>query len=381
MSDPTTGGRPRSASDPSPSLPPMAPPSAPPPPPSTAPVLHPEAPSPPRSRRGAHVLSVMAGLLVTPMGIAALAGGSHGISHALARSQDPTTAALVAVGAGVLLLGIVAASAAGSSLGALVGGTLFGVGLGLAFLLEHASTRDAVRSAVGPAEDLIGPGVRLGLVELGRTGQLLLLGLTLALVGLAVHLARRGGRRAERVEARLAAAQSVAQAPTPPRSRLVAHVIAAAAGLLATPVALGLLATEIGRLRNDLAPSHTLVDLLLGAAGVGALVLAGVVLAAGWSSFGLAAGGTLWGVVPGMLGVLDPASTEGGPAAVLTWVGEMAGPSALLGVELLATRGTLLAWGVVAALGGLAAHAARLDGARRERVEITLAAASAPTRA
>lgn len=352
------------------------PPAAVPPTPPGAPVRHPVAPAPPRSRLGAHLVSVLAGLVLTPFGLAVLGAGAYASAAAAAAGDEPSAVAVTALVGGAVVLGLVAATAAASGLGPLVGGVVFGLAPGLAFVLNPASLTTTTTSLLEPAEPLAPESVRLGIAELGRTGQMLLLGLTLVLIGLAGHLARRGGKRAERIEAHLAAAQRPPDVPTPPRTRRAAHLTGIALGLLATPVALALVAGSVGQfVAADGDQERSLATVLISPAAIGAVVLAGVVLAAGWSSFGLIAGGVVWGLVPGVIGILEP-TAEGGVEAVLAWFGRLAGPAAQDGLEALTTGGGLLAWGAIAVFGGLGVHAARRDGTRRERAELAVQRAS-----
>lgn len=354
------------------------PPSATPPTPGRPPT----APTPPRSRLGAHLLSLFAGLVLTPVGIVLLAAGAAGIADALARAQEPATTALVLAAGGGLFLGVVALVASGSALGPLVGGGVFALAPGVGFIVANEAMTDLTRAALDPIRPVTGRALGDGAVLLGSSGALAVLGLTIVLVGVAAHVARRSGRRTERAEAALARAargpapgpaQPLA-APTPPRSRVLAHVLAAAGGFLVTPLALALVAAGSVDLSMAVVEGTGLdVDLLFSPAAVGTILLAVVVLSAGWSSLGLGLGGVFLGIVPGVVGLLSPEATHRGVGALLENAGQLFDPDAAAGLYLFTTLGVLLAWGLVAALGAIGVHGARRDGRQRERLEILVA--------
>ncbi len=346
-------------------------------PPTGAPITAPPRPVPPRSRRGAHILSVLAGLVLTPVGLVALAAGAHGSASALGEAQEPSAVTLTIIGFGAAMLGIVAVAAAGSTLGPLVGGALYAVAPGIGFVLAPETISAQTESLLEPLRTFTGDGLTEGALILGGTGALLLLGLALVLVGVAAHVARRFGRRAERTETSRVQAGTDA-APTPPRSRLVPHAVAIGIGLVLTPLALALVAAgsvdiAVAASGGEAAPPGTLVWPW----AVGTVLLAVVVLSAGWSSAGLLLGATAFGVVPGALGLLSSDRTEHGVSAFLAWVGDVVDPDAAAGLYALTTLGVLLTWGVIGVAGALGAHLARRDGRRRERAEIAVAGANA----
>jgi hypothetical protein len=340
---------------------------------------------PPRSRIGAHVVSVLVGLLLTPVALAALALGADAVASALGSGHSASPLAVAAAVLGALLLGVVALTGALSTLGPILGGALYGVVPGLGFLLDPTSIEDVTAALVEPSEAVLGDRLLGGALTLGRTGTLLALGLTLVLVGVAGHLARRAGRRAERAEALLApepyptpgpqpggAAPIVP--PTPPRSRVRAHTVATTVAVVLTPVGLVLLAA--GAVDLTVATADGLPpDLahVLWPWGCGLVILCGVVLSAAWSTLGLLVAGSVFAVVPGLVGLFWPAWTDRGLGAFLTRVGELVDPDAAAGLYALATLGILLAWGAVATAGAAGVHGARRDGRRRERAEIAVA--------
>src|SRR5690606_10317787 len=99
-------------------------------------------------------------------------------------------------------LALVATSVRLSSLGAQLGGGLWGLGVGGYLLLRTESL---------PGLEALGlDAVAAGAVDLARTGFLPVLGALLLAGGLAAHEARRAGRRQERTEIAL---ERVASAP------------------------------------------------------------------------------------------------------------------------------------------------------------------------
>lgn len=357
---------------------PGVPPGSDPPGPPRPPVTHPAAPTPPRSRAGAHVLSLFAGLVLTPVGLACLAGGARAIDAARADEQDPSLAALVAVLAAAVILGIVAASAAGSAVGPLVGGLLYGLLPGTGFLLGPDDYAGVVESSFRPlapfgVEDLLD-----GVLILGRTASLLMLGLTLVAVGVAAVLARAAGKRTERAEARASGHPGAAPGgpPEPPRTRRLDHLVALSLGLLVTPFAVMLLASGSAELAAAAAAGDAATPaLLLGSGALGTLLLLTVVLASGWSSLGLLVAGVLWGLAPGLLGLVFPSFQTRGMGRILNELGTAIEPGSIAGLRALTTLGVLLAWGAVATFGALGVHGARVDGRRRERAEQLVRAA------
>jgi hypothetical protein len=330
------------------------------------------------------VLSLFAGVVLTPVAIALLAGGARAIAVAMAAEQDPSIGALVAVIAAASLLGIVAATTAGSAVGALVSGTAFGVAPGAGFLVAPESIARSTTQAFDPLGPIGGEHVLDGLLALGRTASLLVLGLTLVLVGVAATIARRAGKTLERDEAIAAAAAAdavspfapggrPAAVPTPPRARVVDHLVALAMGLLMTPLALVLISAGSAEVSDSIARGDAVTPgLLLGTGALGTALLVAVVLGAGWSSLGLLAGALVWGAVPGAMGLFSPLWLDRAVGGFLAGLGETLDPDSVDGLATLTELGVLLAWGAVGLLGALGVHAARRDGRRREQAEIAV---------
>ncbi|WP_127128142.1 hypothetical protein [Georgenia sp. SYP-B2076] len=315
----------------------------------------------------AHLLAVVVGLVLTPVGLLALLHGAAQTVAALGDGAGPEPLLGLAWALlGAALLGAVAAVAAvGSSLALVVGGVVWGVLPGLLggsvarLLLERA----VAGSGVGVADAVAFPA--LG-------GTLLAAGVVLTGAGLAAHLARRAGRGQERAEAELAAAdrdddsRAGTAAPVPPRSRVRAHVLGTVVAVVLTPLALILLGSAANRLmlgfmvlRDDSEPWQQ-------APLLGACVLLLVVMVLGrWSSLGPQLAGWLLCLLPGVAVALSGAvpSLRGPLETVL---GSPAGSALILG-------GALVVLGVVMVVGGAAAHFARRAGRRFERVDLALA--------
>lgn len=395
MTSPAPEERPTAPATPAPAPLPPAPAQAYTPPaaaanPGPAPVPAALVPVPPRSRIGAHVLSVLVGLVLTPVALGLLASGAQGVVGALEEAGQAAVPSIASAAVGALLLGVVAVTAAGSTLGPMIGGALYGVAPGIGFLVSPETITDQTSTALDQVEPVTGTGLTTGALILGSTGSLVVLGLSLVLVGVATHLARRAGKRSERVEAALVAASQPdpTQAggapivpPTPPHSRVAAHLGSAALGLLVTPVGLALVAAGA----VDLALAYADVEqpapgALIWPWGVGLVLVALVVVSAGWSSLGLLVGGALFGLLPGALGLVTPDWADRGIARVMTWLGDAVDPDAGAGLYALVTTGIILAWGAIATFGAIGAHAARKDGRRRERAELAVARGAAAAR-
>ena len=325
----------------------------------------PAGPVPPRSRLRAHVVAVVVGLLLTPLGLLALAYGAPTVlTPGGAAGPSPASGwAWVLVGA-VLLAVVAAAGAVASSLALVVAGL-------------WAAVPGLAGGAVAHA--LLNPGVPAVLASLAQpayTGTLLAVGTALLGAALAAHLARRAGRAQERaltgsVPARPAEDEDVATAPArpvPPRSRMVAHVLTVVFALALTPPTIWLL----GGAANGLSIALTLT----GAAHpwreprllVACLLLVAVLALAAWSSLGPQLAGWSMYLVPSAAAALATVGQE--------WLLNLLWP--LIGtVEFVSVLGTgeLLLLGVAVVLGAGAAHWARRSGRHLERAELALVAA------
>ncbi|PFG39243.1 hypothetical protein ATJ97_1741 [Georgenia soli] len=325
-------------------------------------------PAPPRSRMRAHVLAVVAGLVVTPV---ALYLALYGIGTMLPLEGPSNLAGAGPFLLGALLLAALAAVAAwGSSLALGVGGLVWGVLPGLVGL-----------PVLGP---LLGTGTPAALVDpLLRplaSGVLLVAGAALAAGGAACHLARRAGRVQEREEATLAgtgtgrlstslgAGTGTPDAPVPPRSRMWGHLVSVFFSLVLLPpiaVLLGRGTTAALVFGMSMTSQPWREPSLLAGAGL----LAVVVLLAALSSLGPQLAGWLLLVV-GALPVLHAHGWQ--------WLAPLLQAlSALPGGFQLLVSGAWLLLGAVLVVCGGAAHWARRSGRRYERTDLGLTSADA----
>ncbi|GAA1651320.1 hypothetical protein [Georgenia ruanii] len=323
----------------------------------------PAGPVPPRSRLRAHVVAVVVGLVLTPIGLLALAYGAPIVVTPGAAGPSPA-AGWGWVVLGAALLAVVATAAALASSLALVVAGLWAAVPGLA--------GGTVATAAQRSDSL---ALRSALAQPAATGALLAVGAALLGAALAAHLARRAGRHQERALARPAASppgfEDLPAAPTPPlppRTRVAAHALSTLVALALTPPTIWLL----GRAANDL--SLTLA--LTGAAHpwrepwllLACLLLVVVLALAAWSSLGPQLAGWLMYLLPTAAAALATLGQE--------WLLDLLWP--LIGtVTVVSALGTgeLLLVGVVVVLGAGAAHWARRSGRRLERAELALVAA------
>jgi len=142
------------------------------------------------SRAVPRVISGLGGVLLTPVALSVTVyGGSRlqrGFSQSLSVTEDPLGLVLLLVG-GLLLLGVAFLGAL-SGLGPVVGGLLWGVLPGLAFLL---SPRDVMSFIY----DVGGSGLGVGLVTWLVMGALVGSGFLLIGAGLVGTLSRRRSNR------------------------------------------------------------------------------------------------------------------------------------------------------------------------------------------
>lgn len=311
-------------------------------------------PTPPRSRMRAHVIAVVAGLVVTP---AALYLALLGIDMLL-----PLEGSSDAVGAGPLLLGLLLLAVLGtmaaraSSLALGVGGLVWGV---LPGLVGMPLIRPILGASTAPLTDPLLSPLTSGLV--------LAAGAALAAGGAACHLARRAGRRQEREEATLARGAG-AETPAAPRSRRWSHVLSVFFSLVLLPpvaVLLGRGTTAALVLGTTLTRQPWQEPSLL----AGTMLLAVVVLLAAISSLGPQVAGWLLLAVGALAGLF--AQGFEGLEPLLSALSVLPG-----GFQLLVSGTWLLLGGILAICGG-AAHFARRSGRRYERADLALTSAEA----
>lgn len=188
----------------------------------------PEAPLPEPPQRpgfGRHLLGGVLGLVLTPFAML-LAGVGTSRLAAVAEAglgRDLLGVTILALGI-ALLVAIVLLSAWSAAL-PIVGGLVWGVGLGLAYLLVPGAIADGVAAMTADRQV---PEAMDQLAAAGMSGYLVVLGFLLVAVGLSTALARRLGRRfAEKVAAAEAAraerARSMPYQPTGPSPRNAPH--------------------------------------------------------------------------------------------------------------------------------------------------------------
>lgn len=166
-----------------------------------------DLPEPPRRPGfGRHLLGVLLGLVLTPVALLLVGIGTSRLSDVA--SGDATTDALglTLLVLGGVLLAVIVLLAAWSPAVPVTGGLVWGVALGLAYLVVPGVMADAVDRMLG---DRVLPAAVEQLTDSATSGQLLVTGTLLVAAGIATAVARRIGRRwAER---RVAAEQARAE--------------------------------------------------------------------------------------------------------------------------------------------------------------------------
>ena len=203
---PGQGAAQRPASSPPPSA---APSTAPPPTQTGGPDAHGAAtvreepvrdlPEPPaRPGMGRHLLAALLGLVLTPFALTLVGIGTGRLAD-IAGTTDMGTDLLggTLLSLGVLMLAVIVLLGVWSAALPIVGGLVWGVGLGAAYLVVPTAMRDGAEAMTADGNV---PVEVEQLANAGMSGSLLVLGALLVAAGLAVSLARRQGRRfAERV--------------------------------------------------------------------------------------------------------------------------------------------------------------------------------------
>ncbi len=130
--------------------------------------------------------------------------------------------------------------------------------------------------------------------------------------------------------------------------RAVPRVISALAGVLLTPVALGLVIYGGSRLQRIYAQAFTIGDEPLGLFMliIGGVLLLGVALLGALSGLGPILGGLLWGVLPGLAGILAPRD-------ILSYVYDVGGREFSVGLVTWMVIGALLGSGFLLVGAGL----------------------------
>jgi len=184
-------------SAPAPSAPPMTPaPTAPAGPPVDAEPqrVQRELPEPP-ARRGfaRHLLAIVLGLVVTPFAVLLIGVGTSRLADVAGTNEMGTdwlgTTLLVV---GLVMLAVLVLLGVWSPAVPIVGGLVWGIGLGVAYLAWPGPMEDAAQSMTSDGSV---PVAIDQLAQAAMNGYLLVLGTLLVAAGLATSLARRRGRR------------------------------------------------------------------------------------------------------------------------------------------------------------------------------------------
>lgn len=205
---------------PAPSMPPMTPSAAPmasasepagPPVDAEPQRVQRELPEPP-ARRGfaRHLLATVLGLVVTPFAVLLIGVGTSRLADIAGTNEmgtDMLGTTLLVIG--LVMLAVLVLLGVWSPAVPVVGGLVWGIGLGVAYLSVPGAMEDAAQAMTSDGKI---PVAIDQLAEAGMNGYLLVLGTLLVAAGLATSLARRRGRRwAERTAvAERARAQALA---------------------------------------------------------------------------------------------------------------------------------------------------------------------------
>jgi hypothetical protein len=147
---------------------------------------------------GRHLLAALLGLVLTPFALTLIGIGTGRLAD-IAGTTDMGTDLLggTLLSLGVVMLVVIVLLGVWSAALPVVGGLVWGVGLGVAYLVVPTAMRDGAEAMT--ADGAVPVEVEQ-LADTGMSGSLLVLGALLVAAGLATSLARRRGRRfAERV--------------------------------------------------------------------------------------------------------------------------------------------------------------------------------------
>jgi hypothetical protein len=166
-----------------------------------------DLPEPPRKPGfGRHLLGVLLGLVLTPVALLLVGIGTSRLSEVASGSATTDALGLTLLVLGAVLLAVIVLLGAWSPAVPITGGLVWGVALGLAYLVVPDAMADAVDQMLG---DRVLPAAVEQLTDSAMSGQLLVTGTLLVAAGIATAVARRIGRRwAER---RVAAEQARAE--------------------------------------------------------------------------------------------------------------------------------------------------------------------------
>ena len=171
-----------------------------------------ELPEPPdKPGFGRHLLGFLLGLVLTPVALLLTGIGTARMAD-IVGTESPLTDALglTLLVVGALLLAVIVLLGAWSPTVPITGGLVWGVGLGVAYLVVPAALDDTVEAL---SADRVVPAAVDQLTEGAMSGQLVVTGILLLAAGIATAVARRIGRRwAEGVAAAQSARADAARA-------------------------------------------------------------------------------------------------------------------------------------------------------------------------
>jgi hypothetical protein len=148
---------------------------------------------PPKPGVGRHLLGFVLGLVLTPVALLLTGIGTARLAD-VAGSGEPLTDALgiTLLVIGVILLAVIVLLGAWTPAVPITGGLIWGIGLGLAFLIVPDVMNDWLEAM---SADTVVPGGLETLAESAMSGYLLVTGTLLVASGIAAARARRRGRR------------------------------------------------------------------------------------------------------------------------------------------------------------------------------------------
>ena len=148
---------------------------------------------PPRPGAGRHFLGTLLGLALTPVALLLIGIGTARLADVAVADEAMTDVlGLTLLIVGVVLLAVIVLLGAWSPMVPIAGGLVWGIGLGVAFLVVPTTMSDRLE---GMSADNVVPGGVEQLAENAMSGSLLVTGTLLVAAGIAAARARRRGRR------------------------------------------------------------------------------------------------------------------------------------------------------------------------------------------
>ena len=149
--------------------------------------------APPKPGLGRHLLGILLGLVVTPVALLLTGIGTARLADVVSTEEAVTyPLGLTLLILGVVLLAVVVLLGAWSPAVPVTGGLVWGIGLGIAFLVVPDVMRSTLESM---SADRVIPGGVEQLAETAMSGTLLVTGTLLLAAGISAARARRRGRR------------------------------------------------------------------------------------------------------------------------------------------------------------------------------------------